>query len=104
MSSWGRSVSHESIERCSAAARLGAMQRAPAAVAMPTSSEEAVPRPTTKLLAQQVKLREARLTKQTRRLTRILNWEPLLGVAVLICVGLMNVFAAKSLCGTAISA
>jgi len=76
-----------------AAARLGAMQRAPAAVAMPTSSEEAVPRPTTKLLAQQVKLREARLTKQTRRLTRILNWDPLLGVAVLICVGLMNVFA-----------
>jgi nitrogen fixation protein FixH len=40
-----------------------------------------------------VKLREARLTGRTRRLTRILSFEPLLGVAVLICVGLMNVFA-----------
>jgi copper transport protein len=46
-----------------------------------------------KLLAQQVKLREERLAKKTGRLTRVLGWEPWLGVAVLICVGLMNVFA-----------
>jgi len=46
-----------------------------------------------KLLAQQVKLREGRLSKKTRRLTEVLRWEPLLGVAVLVCVGLMNVFA-----------
>ena len=46
----------------------------------------------TKLLAQQAKLREGRLSKKTRRLTEVLRWEPLLGVAVLVCVGLMNVF------------
>jgi copper transport protein len=46
-----------------------------------------------KSIAQQVKLREGRLSRDTRRLTQILIWEPLLGVAVLICVGLMNVFA-----------
>src|SRR5207248_4256974 len=46
-----------------------------------------------KLIAQQVKLREGRLAKQTGRLTGVMRWEPLLGVAVLVCVGLMNVFA-----------
>jgi len=46
-----------------------------------------------KLLAQQVKLREARLEKKTQVLSRVLRWEPVLGVAVLVCVGLMNVFA-----------
>jgi len=46
-----------------------------------------------KLLVQQVKLREGRLTKKTLLLSKVLRWEPLLGVAVLICVGLMNVFA-----------
>ena len=48
---------------------------------------------TTKFIARQVKLREERLSRGTQRLTKILSWEPLLGVAVLICVGLMNVFA-----------
>jgi copper transport protein len=47
----------------------------------------------TKLLRQQVKLREGRLTKKTQVLSRVLRWEPVLGVGVLICVGLMNVFA-----------
>jgi len=46
-----------------------------------------------KLLVQQVKLREGRLTKKTLLLSKVLRWEPVLGVAVLICVGLMNVFA-----------
>ena len=46
----------------------------------------------TKLLAQQVNLREKRLRNKTRRLTSVMRWEPLLGVAVLVCVGLMNVF------------
>jgi copper transport protein len=46
----------------------------------------------TNLLAQQVKLREKRLGNKTRRLTSVLRWEPLLGVALLVCVGLMNVF------------
>ena len=47
----------------------------------------------TKLLVQQVNLREGRLSKKTRLLTEVLRWEPLLGVAVLVCIGLMNVFA-----------
>ena len=43
-------------------------------------------------LAQQVKRREGRLAKGTQRLMQVLRWEPLLGVGVLVCVGLMNVF------------
>ena len=43
--------------------------------------------------AKQVKMRERRLTTQTLRLSEILRWEPLIGVAVIVCVGLMNVFA-----------
>ena len=46
-----------------------------------------------KLLMQQVKLRKERLTRKTDLMTRILRWEPWLGVAVIVCVGLMNVFA-----------
>ena len=49
--------------------------------------------PATRLIAGQVKLREGRLVKKTKRMTTMLRWEPVLGVAVLICVGLMNVFA-----------
>lgn len=45
------------------------------------------------VLAQQVKLREGRLAKRTSQMTRVLSWEPWLGVAVLLCVGLLNVFA-----------
>lgn len=44
-------------------------------------------------LAQQVKLREGRLSGRTSQLIRILRWEPWLGVAVLLCVGLLNIFA-----------
>ncbi|GCE11374.1 copper resistance protein CopC [Tengunoibacter tsumagoiensis] len=39
------------------------------------------------------KLLEQQITQKTHRLTRMLIWEPVLGVAVLICVGLMSVFA-----------
>ena len=46
----------------------------------------------TKSITQQVKLREERLTRGTLRLMKILRWEPVLGVAVLVCVGLLNVF------------
>lgn len=45
-----------------------------------------------RMLAQQVRLREQRLENKTRRLTSILRWEPLLGVAVIVCVGLLNAF------------
>jgi copper transport protein len=76
-----------------AARRLQGTQTAPAVMPVPSSREEAEPRPTTRLIAQQVKLREGRLAKRTRRLTRILSFEPFLGIAVLVCVGLINVFA-----------
>jgi len=45
-----------------------------------------------KQLTQQVRLREQRLTKKTGRLVSLLRWEPLLGVAIIVCVGLLNVF------------
>jgi copper transport protein len=53
----------------------------------------AEPSRATKLLVQQVRLREGRLTKKTQLLSRVLRWEPVLGVGILICAGLMNVFA-----------
>ncbi len=59
----------------------------------PSTRGKQEPDRTVKQLSQQVKLREERLTKRTQRLTNVLRWEPLLGVAVLVCVGLMNVFA-----------
>jgi len=58
-----------------------------------SSSADAGPDRAAKLITQQVKLREGRLTTGTRRLIGVLRWEPLLGVGVLICVGLMNAFA-----------
>jgi copper transport protein len=54
----------------------------------------------TKSIAQQVKLREERLTRGTLRLMKILRWEPVLGVAVLVCVGLLNVFGGTLLPAT----
>ena len=36
---------------------------------------------------------EQDVVRQTRRLTTVLRWEPLLGVAVLLCTGLLTVFA-----------
>lgn len=47
----------------------------------------------------QVKLREERLAQRTQRLTTVMRWEPLLGVAILLCVGLMSVFGG-TLAGT----
>ncbi len=76
-----------------AARRLEAAQDTPALVGVPSSQEATDPHPAPKLIAQQVRLREGRLAKKTKRMTAILRWEPVLGVAVLVCVGLMNVFA-----------
>jgi len=76
-----------------ATSRAEALQSVPAAVAVPSEHEGAEPSPIPRRLAQEVKLREAHLVRQTRRLTHILSFEPVLGVAVLLCVGLMNVFA-----------
>jgi methionine-rich copper-binding protein CopC/putative copper export protein len=41
----------------------------------------------------EMKLLERRISHQTKRLTDILRWEPVLGVAVLLCTGLLAVFA-----------
>jgi copper transport protein len=64
-----------------------------------TTTEE--PDHTTKNIAQQVKLRQERVARRTRRLMTILRWEPLLGVAVLVCAGLLNVFGGTLLPATA---
>ncbi len=37
--------------------------------------------------AQQMKRLEGQLLRQTKRLTSVLRWEPMLGTTVLICVG-----------------
>src|SRR5713226_3858666 len=59
----------------------------------PSSSQEAPESDrAARAIALQVRLREGRLAKRSGQLTRILRWEPLLGVAVLVCVGLLNVF------------
>jgi copper transport protein len=42
--------------------------------------------------AEQSKRLEREVVRQTTRLTKVLRWEPLLGVAVLICTGLLSVF------------
>ena len=55
----------------------------------------------TKTIIQQVKLREERLARGTPRLMKILRWEPMLGVGVLVCVGLLNVFGGTLLPTTA---
>lgn len=44
-------------------------------------------------LTQQVKLREKRLTNKNTHMTRVLSWEPWIGIAIILCVGLLNVFA-----------
>jgi copper transport protein len=49
--------------------------------------------PFRKRLASQMHVREGRLARQTRLLTGVLSLEPVLGVAVLVCVAVMNVFA-----------
>ncbi|GCE17866.1 copper resistance protein CopC [Dictyobacter kobayashii] len=48
-------------------------------------------------VAPEAKQLEQSVGQQTRRLTTVLHWEPLLGVAVLVCTGLMNVFAGSLL-------
>jgi copper transport protein len=64
------------------------------ASSLPADSETRTSQPQDgSMLAQQVKLREGRLAERTTRLLRVLRWEPWLGVAVLLCVGLLNIFA-----------
>jgi copper transport protein len=43
--------------------------------------------------ASQVKILEAKVERQTHLLGNILRWEPVLGLAILLCAGLLNVFA-----------
>jgi copper transport protein len=43
--------------------------------------------------AHEIKQQEESVQRQVNQLSRVLRWEPLLGVAVLLCTGLLNVFA-----------
>lgn len=43
--------------------------------------------------AQQVRLREKRLTRKIHTLSSLLRWEPVLGIAILVAAALTNVFA-----------
>ncbi len=91
------------VERLKAAQVLEASKqnRTPLLAVQQASTTTAEPGHTTKLIAQQVKLRDERLAKKTRRLSTVLRWEPLLGVGVLVCVGLLNVFGGTLLPATA---
>ena len=76
-----------------AAERLQATQTTPAQIGLPTTEVISEQSATTKVIVRQVKLRQDRLVKRTQCLMQVLRWELLLGVVVLTCVGLMNVFA-----------
>ena len=71
----------------------GEQNRSSALNGQQATTMTAEPSRATKLLIQQVRLREGRLTKKTQLLSNVLRWEPVLGVGVIICAGLMNVFA-----------
>jgi copper transport protein len=73
--------------------KTGEQNRSPALNGQQAVTKTAEPSRATKLLAQQVRIREGRLTKKTQVLSRVLRWEPVLGVGVVLCGGLMNVFA-----------
>ncbi|HLZ58041.1 MAG TPA: CopD family protein [Ktedonosporobacter sp.] len=70
---------------------IGLLEAAQKQAATPSSPPQVTTQPPPG--AQQVKALEGRVRQQTIRLTRTLRWEPLLGVAVLICTGFLNVFA-----------
>ncbi|HEX3642114.1 MAG TPA: CopD family protein [Ktedonobacteraceae bacterium] len=57
------------------------------------SSEEDKPVNRAPISVAQVKKLEARIKRQTRELSTILRWEPVLGIAVLLCTGLLTVFS-----------
>ncbi len=82
------------VERLNAAqaVEVAEQNRTPLLAAQQAATTTAEPGRATKMVAQQVKLREGRLTKKTRRLSTVLRWEPLLGVGVIVCVGLLNVY------------
>jgi copper transport protein len=82
------------VERLNAAqaVEVAEQNRTPPLAAQQAATTTAEPGRATKMVAQQVKLREGRLTKKTRRLSTVLRWEPLLGVGVIVCVGLLNVY------------
>jgi copper transport protein len=58
------------------------------AITVPESTETAI-QPVSQ---ESIKLLEADIERQARRLTGILRWEPLLGITILICTGLLSVF------------
>jgi nitrogen fixation protein FixH len=57
------------------------------------SSEEEKPADLIPIAGMQMKELAERIAQQTRRLSTILRWEPALGVAVLLCAGLLAVFS-----------
>ncbi len=67
----------------------------------PTDITAASAGQSTRRLAQQVRLRERRLESKTRRLTSLLRWEPLLGLAIIVCVGLLDAFGGTLIPGAA---
>ena len=59
------------------------------AITIPEGDEKAIQ----PILQESSKHLEANIERQARRLTGLLQWEPLLGIAILICTGLLSVLA-----------
>lgn len=57
------------------------------------SEEQSKEKEAAQVSSEQYKHMESEVARQTARLTKTLRWEPLLGVGVLLCTGLLNVFA-----------
>ena len=57
------------------------------------SEEEDNPTDLAPIAVALVKGLEERIMRQTQRLSTILRWEPVLGIVVLLCVGLLSVFS-----------
>jgi copper transport protein len=64
------------------------------------SEEQGSEKEATHVSSEQYKQLEGDVARQTVRLTKTLRWEPLLGVGVLLCTGLLNVFAGTLLPAT----
>lgn len=87
-----------------AARRLEAAEPVPVAVPGVPGHEETTSLPPEQPTAEEVKRSEAHVGRRVRSLRRILGLEAVLGVAVLVCVGLLNVFAGTLAPSTAAAA
>lgn len=81
-------------------ATQGRMQHHQVSALLVRSARCALSERQTKRFAHLLQIREQHLVQQTQRLTSMLRWESVLGISVLLCVGLMSIFAGTLAPGT----